>query len=255
MLKEIKIISIVAIVFIRSVMRRPENLIIKDCECCASRANSIFHNLLSEELQHFICCKSVHIFEKHQVLFYEGKPSLCLYLLCSGKVKLIRSSRFGQQQIIKIVQPGEIIGHELFLRDGFHALTCEVMERSQICIIEKKTLLDIFRRKPEVAINMVESLSRQMEELEHKLSGLTFKKAEARIAEVLVGLTLTYGKKTSEGVLIDIPLKREEIAEMSGTSLETVVRFISRMKDKSVLLVRGKEIVVRDGDTLSKLVG
>lgn len=141
----------------------------------------------------------------------------------------------------------------LFLSESRHALTGEALERSQVCIIEKTALLAMFRVNPEIAIKMIESVSRAMGELEHKLAGLTFKKAEARIAEVLIDLSSAYGKKTSEGLLINVSLRREEIAEMSGTALETVVRFLSRLRERNILAVKGKEIVVRDGDALARI--
>ncbi len=230
-----------------------EKLLVQDCSHCLAKSLSDICNLTGEELNDFLAIQKFLVYDKHQTVFYEGKPCYGIYILCAGKVKLTQSSRLGQQRILRIASPGELIEKNGLYNMGRHSFTCETLERSQVNFIEKTDFLNLIKKHNNLALKLINSLSQELELAQEKIGRSTFETARERLAEALLELGEKYGAKKEHEIAIDLYLTREELAELSGTSLETAVRLLSSFKREKIVKTDGKKITIINLDKLKQI--
>ncbi|MBI4400500.1 MAG: Crp/Fnr family transcriptional regulator [Nitrospirae bacterium] len=234
-------------------MKRKPSLMIEDCGTCGVRGKSVLCDLAGQDLAAFQKIKRTIQYEPHQTIFYEGHACLGLYLLCAGKVKLTRSSARGQRQIVRILDGGELIEKHAFRDGALHEVTCETLERSQICLIEKEPYLALIQRNPQLAIKLIQLLSSELGMHMDQLDQFTFKTARERLAGLLLELGDRFGKKAGNEVLVGITLKREEVAEMAGVTVETVIRLLGAFRDEGLVGIDGRVITLLRPDRLARI--
>jgi CRP/FNR family transcriptional regulator len=226
---------------------------IQNCETCTFRTKAVVCDLEGAELSAFQKIKRSLHYEPNQTVFYEGHSCLGLYLLCAGKVKLTRSSPRGQRQIVRILDGGELIEKYAFRDNAIHDVTCETLEPSQICLIEKEPFLALAQRTPELAIKLVKLLSCELGENLDQLDEFAFKSARERLATLLLDLAERFGGRATDGLQIGLKLKREEIAEMAGITVETAIRLLSAFRDEGLVALDGRAITLLNQDRLARI--
>jgi CRP/FNR family transcriptional regulator len=210
-------------------------------------------DLEGNDLAEFQTIKRSLDYEPHQTVFYEGHVSVGLYLLCAGKVKLTRSSARGQRQIVRILGPGELIEKHAFGERALHEVTCETLEPSQVCAIDKEGYLAVVHGNPQLAIKLIQLLSNEVGVNMDHLDQFTFKTARERLAGLLLELGDRFGRKDDDRVRIGLTLKREEVAEMAGITVETAIRLLSVFRDEEVLTIDGRTITLLNPDRLARI--
>jgi len=227
--------------------------LIENCDTCTFRGKAVVCDLEGDDLAEFQNIKHSLSYETQQTVFYEGHLCLGLYLLCAGKVKLTRSSAQGQRQIIRILGPGELIEKQAFGERALHEVTCETLEPSQVCVIEKERYLAVIHRNPQLAIKLIQLLSNELRVNMDQLDQFTFQTARERLAGLLLELDDRFGKKNADRVQVGLTLKREEVAEMAGITVETAIRLLSVFRDEGLLTIDGRAITLLNPDRLARI--
>lgn len=236
-------------------MRAPYGLTILDnCVACPVREEHLFCNLSPTALQKLSEIKSTAIYPKSAVLFIEGQQPRGVFVLCNGKVKLSTTSSEGKTLITKISNPGDVLGLNAAISNHPYEVTAEMLEPGQANFISRDALLQFLKQHGEVALRIAEQLSQNYfvayEEI--RTLGLTTSPAE-KLAKLL--LSWCPDKSQENGsAQIKMTLTHEEIAEMIGTTRETVSRLFSDFKKKQLLQVKGSTLVLRDKRALEKMV-
>nr|MBI3613297.1 Crp/Fnr family transcriptional regulator [Nitrospirota bacterium] len=226
---------------------------IEDCKTCELRHKSVVCDLAGDDLAAFQKGKHSFHYEANQPVFYEGHACLGLYLLCSGKVKLTRSSARGQRQIVRILDSGQLIEKHAFRDGALHETTCEAIEPSQICLIEKNAYLGLVQRNPQLAIKLIQLLSCELGMHMDQLDQFTFKTARERLAGLLLELGDRFGVKADDGIRVGLTLKREEVAEMAGITVETAVRFLGAFREEGLIGLDGRTMTLLNPDRLARI--
>jgi CRP/FNR family cyclic AMP-dependent transcriptional regulator len=234
-------------------MRSPYGLnIIDDCVVCPVREEHLFCNLPLPAVQKLTEIKSTALYPKSAVLFIEGQRPRGVFVLCTGKAKLSTSSSEGKTIITKISRPGDVLGLNATISDHPYEVTAEMIEPGQANFIARDALLDFLRQNGEVALRVAEQLSRNYyvayEEI--RTLGLSASPAE-KFAKLLLAWESEKGNGQSP---IRVTLTHEEIAEMIGTTRETVSRLFSDFKKRQLVQVKGSTLVIRNRPALEKLV-
>jgi CRP/FNR family transcriptional regulator, cyclic AMP receptor protein len=234
-------------------MRSPYGLnIIDDCVTCAVREEHLFCNLSLPVLQKLNEIKSTAVYPKSAVLFLEGQRPRGVFVLCTGRVKLSTSSTEGKTIITKISEAGDVLGLNATISGHSYEVTAEMIEPGQANFIPRDSLLEFLRENGEVALRVAEQLSRNYyvayEEI--RTLGLASSPAE-KFAKLLLSWE---SQKTSGQTQIRLTLTHEEIAEMIGTTRETVSRLFSEFKKKQLLQVKGSNLLIRNKPALDKMV-
>lgn len=233
--------------------RKPGNALVENCETCPHRSHAVVCDLSDGDQAEFQKIKRSLQFEPHQTVFYEGHACLGLYLLCTGKVKLTRSSARGRRQIVRVLGRGELIEKHAFRENALHEATCETMEPSQVCIIDKERYLSFLHRNPQQAIRLIQLLSNELGLNMDQLDEFTFKSARERLAGLLLEMSKRFGHAGEGGMLVGIPLKREEVAEMAGITVETAIRMLGAFRDEKLIAIDGRTITLMNVDRLAKI--
>ncbi|HUK25501.1 MAG TPA: Crp/Fnr family transcriptional regulator [Terriglobales bacterium] len=197
--------------------------------------------------------KSTAVYPKGAMLFIEGQQPRGVFVLCTGKAKLSTSSRDGKTIITKISEPGDVLGMDAAISNRTYEVTAEMVEPGQANFIARDALLHFLRDYGEVAVRVAQQLSRNyytaFEEI--RTLGLT-----ASPSEKLAKLLLTWSSNGAKGELaqIKLTLTHEEIAEMIGTSRETVSRLFSEFKKKQWVQLKGSTLVIRNRPALEQVL-
>jgi CRP/FNR family transcriptional regulator, cyclic AMP receptor protein len=234
-------------------MRSPYGLnILDDCVVCPVREEHLFCNLPMDVVRKLNEIKSTAIYPKSAVLFIEGQRPRGVFVLCTGKAKLSTSSSEGKTIITKISEPGDVLGLNATVSNHPYEVTAEMIEPGQANFISRDSLLQFLRDNGEVALRVAEQLSRNYytayEEI--RTLGLATSPAE-KFAKLLLSWE---GVKTNGQNQIRLTLTHEEIAEMIGTTRETVSRLFSDFKKKQLVTIKGSTLVIRNKMGLEKLV-
>jgi CRP/FNR family transcriptional regulator, cyclic AMP receptor protein len=236
-------------------MRAPYGLnIIDSCVTCPVREEHLFCNLPGPVLQKLNEIKSFAVYPKSAMLFIEGQQPRGVFVLCAGKVKLSTSSQEGKTIITKLSEPGDVLGLNATISNRPYEVTAEMVEPGQANFIARDAFLHFLRDNGEVAVRVAEQLSRNYytayEEI--KTLGLTSSPSE-KLAKLLLSWSQE-AKGSGPAVPVKLTLTHEEIAEMIGTTRETVSRLFSEFKKKQLLRVKGATLTIRNRVDLEKMV-
>lgn len=223
------------------------------CQVCTSRSLGLFCQLSEQDQEMCNKHKTTNLYKSGQILFYEGNRPFGVYCVFSGKVKLYKTGFNGRLQIVRLAGVGDLLGYRSMLSEEPYSATAEAMEDAMVCFIDRATFFELMRRNTKLAMEMMKKLCRELKSAEDHVLDVAQKSTRERLAGLLLTLKETYGKPCADGTEIGIELSREEMAEMIGTTQETVIRLLSDFKDKGVLLIDGRHIVIPDTKPLLKL--
>jgi CRP/FNR family cyclic AMP-dependent transcriptional regulator len=233
-------------------MRSPYGLnILDDCVTCPVREEHLFCNLPVHVTQKLNDIKSTAIYPKSAVLFIEGQRPRGVFVLCTGKAKLSTSSSEGKTIITKISEAGDVLGLNATVSNHPYEVTAEMIEPGQANFISREALLQFLREHGEVALRVAEQLSRNYYTAYEEIRTLGLATSPA---EKFAKLLLSWGAEKNGDSQIRLTLTHEEIAEMIGTTRETVSRLFSDFKKKQLVQIKGSTLVIRNKPGLEKLV-
>jgi CRP-like cAMP-binding protein len=182
--------------------------------------------------------------EEDGFFFMQADPATHAYVLVEGRVKMIHITPNGQQITLRIMTPGQTYGGIALLNPhaGYPA-TAQAVENSTAMAWDTQRLRELVEKEPSISLNVMGLMHGYISELQERQKALVTDRVEQRIARILLKLAAQSGTKINEGILIDLPLTRQDIAEMSGTTLFTVSRTLNEW-DRDGLLEIGRERVV-----------
>jgi len=215
--------------------------------------NTLFSDLTDEQLEVFKEAVKTSLHKKRDVIFVEGDPCPGFYVVKSGRVKLLKTSRDGKEQIIKILQPGELLGMETFYDGKRYGNTAMAMDDCEICFIEKRTFFDIIGRHPTIAKKIIIALSKELDNAYSKIGTMGLLNAKEKMAHLLYTLAKDYGSNENGRIKLNLSLSRLEIAELLGITQETAIRLLKSFKDDGIIEIKRKEIIIKSPAKLELL--
>ncbi len=227
--------------------------ILPRCEACRAREQCIFGGLPAPQVETFNRIRHFHHYKSRQAIFHEGTPALGFHIGCTGRVKLSKGDSNGRQQIVRIANPGEIIGEEALLESQMYAATAEPLEDCHTAFITREDFVAFLDSGQGIASRFLLHFCRSLIETQRRLARMGLGDARARLAGTLVDLAQGYGKAAKGGLQLDLDLSRAELAAMVGLSPETVMRLLSEFKSDGLLRLDGRQIVVLSREKLAAL--
>ena len=228
-------------------MRAPYGLeIIESCLSCPHREDRLFCNLPPTAVQGLASITSPASYPKGATLFVEGQSPRGVFILCNGRIKLSTSSADGKSLIVRIAEPGEVLGLPATVTGKAYELTAEVIEPAQANFIARQDFLTFLREHGEAALRVAQQLGETYHSAiaEMRTIGLSHSVGE-KLARFLLDLSAGHDKGKGE-VRITLTLTHEEIAQVIGASRETVTRLFSEFKKKQFLQVKGSTLIIKN---------
>jgi CRP/FNR family transcriptional regulator, cyclic AMP receptor protein len=236
-------------------MRAPYGLeIIESCLTCPHREDRLFCNLSPASVQRLATITSASSYPKGATLFVEGQAGRGVFILCSGRVKLYTTSIDGKTLIARLSEPGEVLGLPSTVTGTPYELTAEVVEPTQANFVSANDFLSFLRENGEVALRVAQQLGQTYHTAlaEMRTIGLSHS-AEEKMARFV--LEMTANQKEEKGVVkAKLTLTHEEMAQMIGTSRETVTRVLSIFRKKNLVFIKGSTLTLKDKAGLERLV-
>lgn len=211
----------------------------------------IFSTLNEKEIS--ILCKSSSIIElkKGESLFDERDLVKNIYIVYTGKVTIFRLSEIGSKRIIYILNKNEIINEVIF--DGLPAsVNCEIFEDSEILSLSSKDMLKVMGNNFIFNKNIIDSMGKKIRRLYRQLKNTIPIKMDKKLAAKLWKLSKDYGIEVDKGILIDLDITITYLADMLGSSRETISRCINDFQRKDLIEFQDKKIIIRNRDNLSE---
>ncbi|HEY6389111.1 MAG TPA: Crp/Fnr family transcriptional regulator [Candidatus Acidoferrum sp.] len=236
-------------------MRAPYGLeIIESCLSCPHREDRLFCNLPPATVQRLAAITSPASYPKGATLFVEGQAPRGVFILCSGRVKLSTTSADGKGLIVRIAESGEVLGLPATVTGKPYELTAEVIEPAQANFIAREDFLVFMREHGEAALRVAQQLGETYHSAiaEMRTIGLSHSAGE-KLARFLLDLSANHGDGKGE-IRVTLTLTHEEIAQMIGTSRETVTRLFTDFKKKQLLQVKGSSLIIKDKAGLESVV-
>ena len=223
------------------------------CSVCGHRAESIFCALAGAHLEKLEREKTVHKYEKGQVIFWEGTPAFAIHCLYSGAVKLYKTGPKTEPQVIRLLGPGEIFGYRALLADEPYAATAEAVETTVICTFTKQTLFDLLKQSPDLTMRLLAKMAVELKTSEEQMLAIAQETVRQRTAKLLLFLAEGNQQVTRRARTLKVPLLRKEMAQMVGTTPETFSRTLRFLASKGILNLTRSEITIKNPHLLESI--
>ena len=182
--------------------------------------------------------------------FREGDPAESFFVVQTGTVKLTQLTPEGHVVVLRLLSPGDAFGGIAAFAGETYPVTAEAVTDASVLEWPGKVVGALMERHPKLAMNALRLVAGRLHDLQVRYRQLATEKVERRVARALLRLVNQSGRRVESGVLIDLPLSREDIAQMTGTTLFTVSRIISRLEADGVLEAGRQRMVIRNPHAL-----
>jgi len=178
-----------------------------------------------------------------EYFFFQGDPAGKIYVLLDGRVKISQTNEDGQQVLFRAIRPTTLFGGLAMTKTEIYPVTAQAAEESTAACWLKEDFMGLVAKFPKLALNALGMMADRVQEFQDRFRELATERVERRLARTLLRLASQSGRKTEQGVLIDLALTRQDLAEMTGTTLFTVSRIISQWENQK-LVITGRERIV-----------
>lgn len=183
-------------------------------------------------------------------LFHQGEPAELFYILIEGRVKLTQVTPSGDQVILQIVGPGGGIGIIVALGEMDYPASAEALEDCLAYSWDRETARRLMLQVPQLALNGMELVAKRFANLQARYQEVATQRVEQRVAITLLRLVRQFGKREEEGVLIDMALSRQDLAEMTGTNFYNVSRILNKWEQNDIVGLGRKRVVIKNAHAL-----
>ena len=221
------------------------------CQHCQSRDGDYFCSFSSPALRAFEKLSFTSTFPKGAVIFVEEQAARGIFVLCRGRVKLSVNSSDGKTLIVRIAEPGEVLGLSSTVLHKPYQVTAETLEPCQLKFVKAEDFLQFLQKDADVCFRVAQQLSEEYNQACREIGSLGLSHSAA---ERLASLLLDWGASNG-GVKqpVRLTLTHEEMAQMIGTSRETVTRLLGKFKQRQLIQLRGSSLLIRNAQELQAL--
>lgn len=205
----------------------------------------LLRGLSEADLQMVLAEGRLRSLGEDEFIFYQGDPAGHVYVLLDGQIKLAQLTPDGQQVILNMIGAGEVFGLIAFTQGGVYPVSAQAESAVRVLSWGREALARIAIRCPQVSLNAVGLMAEKVGDFQGQIRALATERVERRLARALLRLTRQVGKKTAGGVLIDLNITRQDLAEMSGTTLFTVSRLLSQWERQGLIDAGRERVLIR----------
>jgi CRP-like cAMP-binding protein len=204
----------------------------------------VFADLTEDELADVAGRFSRRSFSRGENFFIEGSPARIFYLIAEGEVKVLQTSADGFEVILHVLGSGDLIGALPTIGEGTYPATAQAMSDVTAYGISSVDFNEILLKYHVIAVNIIRFATRVIQASHNKVRELATERVERRIARTLIRLANQIGKKVEHGILIDTPLRRKDLAEMTGTTIFTVSRTLKAWERADIISVGREQVTI-----------
>lgn len=214
---------------------------------------SLFAGVVPDGLAAARACAREDRVDKEALIFHQGGWAARAYALAQGSVRIVQTGRDGGQAIIRFIAPGDLFGTVPLFTDHRFPADAIAAEPSLILSWSEADLLALIDRYPHIAMNVIRIVGTRLAEVQDRVRELATQRAERRIAHTLLRLAAQAGLEADGATAIDIPLRRKDLAEISGTTLHTASRTLAAWQKAGLLVSQERRLTIRDLTAIARI--
>lgn len=209
------------------------------------RKVSVFQNATDDDLTLIAQHSIERSVEDGEFFFFQGDPAIYFYVLIAGRAKLMQTNTTGQQVNLRTISEWQMFGALGAVRENAtYPATAQAMENSTALAIKSDYLRELMQTRPYLSVDLMKLMTSYIQEMQERYRELATEKVERRIARVLLRLTAQMGVKMDGG--IELTFTRQDLAEMSGTTLYTVSRVLSEWERQGLVEAGRERVLIRN---------
>lgn len=216
------------------------------------RSIPLFASLADDELAGIASMFTEQMVEKDELVFFEGDPPLWVYIVIEGRIKLLKYSEDGKAVILHLLNAGEMFGGVAAFGRRPYPFTAQALIPSLVLKVSGPDFYQIMERYPEVSNQVVRELAARLIEAHETTKNLAVERVDQRIAHTVLKLASRSNGDDLQRV-IDVPLTRQDIAEMAGTTVETTIRIFSKWRKAGIVGSQNGKVVIYDPKRLEAI--
>ena len=206
----------------------------------------IFYRLDDDSLENISQIVSTRVYNKGEVILLEEDTGNNLYLIKSGRVKVTRINSDGDEVILTMLGEGEFFGEMAIFGGVTRSANVSALEKSEVLILTRQDFLSLLKKHPDISIYLLEEMASRLRKSDQLIKDLSLSNAEHKIAMSIVRLSEELGKiKQGQVEIEDFPYQKD-IANMAGTSRETVFRTLKKFEKKGYIEKKGRKLIIFD---------
>ena len=232
------------------------------CQCgyCKNdiciRKVPIFSSLNREEIINIANLITHKEYKKGEMILFDGEKSEAIIIISEGSAKAFKYTSDGREQILYVFSEGDFFGEQNLLGDKKATYSVEALQPVKVCTLSKTKFQKLLYEHPDIAVKIIEELGGRMARLENAMQGMGVRNVDNRVGGILLEFAAKYGTLVSDGLLIQLPLSREGIANYLGVARETVSRKLGQLESDGIIRsVNNKSILILDTKALEKIAG
>ena len=214
------------------------------------RTIRLFSTLTDQELRQIRDNIAIKRFRKNEVILYEENTNQVMYIILSGKVKVLQTTEDGKEMIMAIHQAGDFFGEVSLIDSLTMPASVVATEDAVVAIISKKDFYTILHSQGKVVEDLLLVMCSRLRESWRKMQILSLNNAAQKVRMLFLMLSQEHGRKTGEGLMLDIKLTHQDIANMVGITRETVTRILDRWLVDEEIKVTKKKFMLLSGNFL-----
>lgn len=216
---------------------------------------SLFEKLSPNQIEQVESQSRMRKFSKGSLVYLPSDQSESVLLLISGRIKLYHLTPDGKQALLALIDPGELFGELAVLEGGTREEFAEAMDSAQVVAIPRSVIHDLMENHAGVSLGVTRLLGLRRRRVERRLKSLLFRSNRERLVHLLVELLEKYGQNEEEGVRIAIRLSHQDLANIIGSTRETVTVLLGELGYDRLLLIKKRKIYVPDPARLAESIG
>ena len=213
----------------------------------------LFSNLRKEDLDHLDQVTKMEDVRRGQPIYLPGDHPDSVYLLKAGRVKISRISKEGKELTLGILVPGEVFGELEVLDGSLRDTVAEVLEDASICVIRREDFEEVLKKNPDLTIRLTKLIGFRLKKIESRIEDLVFCDVPVRLVRLLLSLSEEFGKQEDRGVRLGLRITHQEIANLIGSTRETVSATLNDFKRQGLLQLDHRSITLLDQVRLSSI--
>jgi CRP-like cAMP-binding protein len=205
---------------------------------------ALFRNLSPAEAESILQSGRQKKVGSEEFFFMQDDPADAFYVLTQGKVRLSQFTSDGQQILLRIIVPITPFGAVALAENERYPVSAQAIEPATAIVWPKATLDRLLVKYPQLAINAVKILAEHVQEFQQRFTEIATQRVERRLARMILRLANQIGVKTERGVEVNLPLSRQDLAEMVGTTLYTVSRTLSQWETQGLIFSARERLII-----------
>ncbi|MGM0446129.1 MAG: Crp/Fnr family transcriptional regulator [Bacillota bacterium] len=213
-----------------------------------------FSHLDEKELDIINKITRVKKYKKDEIIFFEGEKGDYIYIIKKGKVKMLKMNQNGDEQILNIFKKDDILAEVILFDKENYPATAIALSEVEIFTINSRELSKIFLDHPQITVKVMKVMSTRLRRAQQNIRDFGLKDSKSRLASLLYHLAERHGDQKDNEISISLFLTQKELANMIGTTRETVSRTLKSIEKQNIISTSRQKIVVNDMEKLKKLM-